>query len=98
MEPPEPPPLTLLVCVNRRFGRDRPSCAARGSEKLLKVLEPKLAALDPPLRVLPAPCQGRCSRGPVVRVMPTGSLFLDVHPSHSSVILNHFITGGRDDN
>jgi len=97
MEPAEPPPLRLLVCVNRRFGRDRPSCAARGSEKLLKALVPMLAALDPPIAAFPAPCQGRCSRGPVVRAMPTGSLFLDVHPSHSSVILNHFIAGGRDD-
>ncbi len=93
MEPPEPPPLTLLVCVNRRFGRDRPSCAARGSEKLLAAL----VALDPTIRVMPAPCQGRCSRGPVVRALPTGRLFFDVHPSQSAVILNRLSEGGHDD-
>jgi (2Fe-2S) ferredoxin len=97
MEPAEPPPLRLLVCVNRRFGRDRPSCAARGSEKLLKALVPMLAALDPPIAAFPAPCQGRCSRGPVVRVMPAGTLLLDIHPSNSRLILDHIITGGCDD-
>jgi hypothetical protein len=87
MEPAEPPPLRLLVCVNRRFGRDRPSCAARGSEKLLKALVPMLAALDPPIAAFPAPCQGRCSRGVTLRLLPSGRLVLDNDPREPEAVI-----------
>jgi hypothetical protein len=92
MEPPKPPPLTLLVCVNRRFDRDRPSCAGRGSGKLLKALEPKLTALDPPIKVMPAPCQGRCSRGIVLRLLPSGRLSLDNEPHQTAAVIARLLT------
>ncbi len=97
MEPPQPPPLTLLVCVNRRFGRDRPSCAGRGSEKLLAALTPMLATLDPPIRVLPAPCQGRCSRGVTLRLLPSGRLVLDNNPNQPEATIVRLLAPPEED-
>jgi formate dehydrogenase len=55
----EPPPaLTVRVC-------DSLSCALAGAERLLAELP---AALGPGVRVLPAPCMGRCDQAPVVAV------------------------------
>lgn len=97
MEPAEQPPLRLLVCVNRRFGRDRPSCAARGSEKLLKALVPMLAALDPPIDAVPAPCQGRCSRGVALRLLPSGRLVLDNDPRQPDAAIARLLSPPEED-
>lgn len=85
MEPPEPPPLVLLVCTNRRFGWDRPSCAGRGARKLLKALRAEAAARALSITITEAPCQGRCSRGPVVR-LPDGELRFEVSHKQTGVL------------
>ena len=55
----EPPPaITVRVC-------DSLSCALAGAERLLAELP---AVLGPDVRVLPAPCMGRCDQAPVVAV------------------------------
>lgn len=87
MEPPEPPPLVLLVCTNRRFGWDRPSCAGRGARKLLKALRAEAAARALPITITEAPCQGRCSRGPVVR-LPNGELRFEVSRKQPGALLS----------
>lgn len=87
MEPPEPPPLVLLVCTNRRFGWDRPSCAGRGARKLLKTLRAEVAARALPIIITEAPCQGRCSRGPVVR-LPTGELRFEVSNKQPGILFS----------
>ncbi len=86
MEPPEPPPLVLLVCTNRRIGWDRPSCAGRGARKLLKALRAEVAARALPITLTEAPCQGRCSRGPVVR-LPDGQLRFEVSHKQTGGLL-----------
>jgi formate dehydrogenase len=53
-----PPPLTLRVC-------DSPSCALMGATRLLEEL---CAGMEGGVRVLRAPCMGRCDRAPVVEV------------------------------
>jgi formate dehydrogenase len=53
-----PPPLTLRVC-------DSPSCALMGATRLLEEL---CARMGSGVRVLRAPCMGRCDRAPVVEV------------------------------
>ena len=53
-----PPPLTIRVC-------DSVSCAMAGGEALLKELQSRLGA---GIRVIPAPCIGRCDQAPAVVV------------------------------
>src|SRR6476619_8624402 len=53
-----PPPITVRVC-------DSIACELAGSRELLKVLP---AMLGPDVRVLPAPCVGRCDTAPVAVV------------------------------
>ncbi len=53
-----PPPLTIRVC-------DSLSCALAGAERLLAEL-PEVAG--PGIRVVRAPCMGRCDRAPVAEV------------------------------
>jgi NADH:ubiquinone oxidoreductase subunit F (NADH-binding)/NADH:ubiquinone oxidoreductase subunit E len=53
-----PPPLTIRVC-------DSLSCALAGAEKLLAALPD---AVGPNVRVVRAPCMGRCDQAPVCEV------------------------------
>jgi formate dehydrogenase len=55
-----PPRLTVRVC-------DSLSCCLNGAEALTAVLKESLAA-DPNVRVVRAPCMGRCAWGPVAMV------------------------------
>jgi formate dehydrogenase len=55
---PEPPAITVRVC-------DSISCDLAGSHQLLQVLP---SMLGPGVRVLPAPCLGRCETAPVAVV------------------------------
>src|SRR5712691_2317927 len=55
---PEPPAITVRVC-------DSISCHLAGSHELLQVLP---SMLGPGVRVLPAPCVGRCETAPVAVV------------------------------
>ena len=63
---PDPASRTILVCINRRLGHDKPSCAARGSEALARALE--AAAAGTGLTVTRLKCFGRCAEGPNVRI------------------------------
>jgi formate dehydrogenase len=56
---PEPPPLTIRVC-------DSISCMLAGAEKLVSELS---AGVDPAvIRVVRAPCMGRCDGAPAARI------------------------------
>ena len=56
---PAPPPLTLRVCTSV-------TCAMKGANDLLNELQ---NALDPTeVRVLPAPCIGRCANAPALHL------------------------------
>jgi formate dehydrogenase len=61
---PNIPPLTIRVC-------DSLTCAMLGGEKLLKELQ---ATAGPEIRVVRAPCVGRCDTAPVAEV---GHNFID---------------------
>lgn len=65
----------LLVCVNRRLGSDTPSCAGRGSERLVERLVELCAARGLELPVETILCFGSCSRGPNIRLAPGGAFF-----------------------
>ena len=59
-----PPPVTVRVC-------DSLSCALNGAEKLIAELT---ASVGADVRVVRAPCQGRCNSGPAAEI---GHHFLD---------------------
>src|ERR1700726_3490826 len=69
---PDIPPLTVRVC-------DSLPCALLGAEKLLSELQ---STSGPGVRVVRAPCVGRCDTAPAVEV---GHHFVD-HASASSVL------------
>src|SRR6202166_4121397 len=66
------PPLTIRVC-------DSLTCAMLGAEKLLKELQ---ESAGPGIRVVRAPCVGRCDTAPAAEV---GHHFVD-HASFASVL------------
>ena len=72
------PPTTIVVCVNRRFRADQPSCAARGSIAVAEALESGVEERRLAVRVERICCLGECQRGPTVRVAPGGAFFLGV--------------------
>lgn len=75
--------VSLLVCVNRRGGR-QPSCAARGSEALLAALQ---ASAPADLVIEPVYCLGRCANGPAVRIAPGGPFFAPVGLDQAAAVL-----------
>ena len=64
------PPLTIRVC-------DSPTCAMLGAENLLQELQ---AGAGPGIRVVRAPCVGRCDTAPAAEV---GHHFVDHATLHS---------------
>jgi NADH:ubiquinone oxidoreductase subunit E len=56
----------IVVCVNRRLGHDKPSCAARGSEAIADALDATLRKTG--VSVVRIKCFGRCAEGPNARI------------------------------
>ena len=81
-------PTTIVVCVNRRFRADQPSCAARGSIAVAEALERGVDERRLPVRVERICCLGECQRGPTVRVAPGGAFFLGVSANDVPAILD----------
>jgi (2Fe-2S) ferredoxin len=71
-------PVTLMVCVNRRFGPTTPSCAGRGSEYLADRLAGMIADRGLDIAIERSACQGRCAFGPAMRRLPQLEIFLQV--------------------
>ncbi|MDP6602739.1 MAG: (2Fe-2S) ferredoxin domain-containing protein [Rhodospirillales bacterium] len=68
-------PRTLLICVNRRFGSDKPSCAARGSVEIADALEAGVRTRRIDIETERLRCFGQCPHGPNLRPAPGGSFF-----------------------
>jgi hypothetical protein len=66
----------LLICVNRRFGGTKPSCAVSGSEAIATAFERAFAERELDVRVSRSPCQSSCEGGPSVRLVPGPVMFL----------------------
>ena len=69
------PPRVLMICINRRFRMDEPSCAARGSEQLADQLEAEIRARGINLSVERSVCMGHCRTGPTIRLAPGGKFY-----------------------
>lgn len=65
-------PRTVLVCINRRFRGDQPSCAARGSEAVADAIDAGIAARNIRVKLERSICMGQCTKGPTVRFAPGG--------------------------
>lgn len=83
-------PDTLVVCINRRFRTDAPSCAARGSEAIADALERGIRERGIALRVVRIRCFGACSRGPTMRLAPGGAFLFEVRAEDVPALLDRF--------
>ena len=71
-------PRALAICVNRRFGLDKPSCGERGSVAIAQALEREIEQRRIDVRLERLECLGQCAQGPSMRIIPAGRFFLEV--------------------
>jgi len=67
---------TLMICVNRRFRADQPSCANRGSMALADALEAGIQERRIDVVVERTVCMSHCPKGPTLRLAPRGKFIL----------------------
>ena len=91
------PPKTILICVNRRFKADEPSCAARGSIAIAEVIESGVRDRRIDIAVERFICFGQCTKGPAVKLAP-GDFILGTTPDMVDGILDRLeaACGTRD--
>ncbi len=63
-------PTTVLICVNRRFKDDEPSCAARGSVAIAEAIERGVRERRIDIVTERFICFGQCDKGPTVKLAP----------------------------
>jgi|GEM_PF-5033251 len=69
------PVCDILVCVHDRPGTS-PCCARAGGREIAERLKAWIHAEKLPVELSRTPCQGRCSAGPALRILPGPELFL----------------------
>jgi (2Fe-2S) ferredoxin len=87
----------FFVCVNRRPVGGRASCAARGSEDILAVLERGLAehpSLWGRVHITTTGCLGPCFDGPSLVVYPEGVWYAGVTVADAEEIVASHLVGG----
>lgn len=77
---------SILVCQNT-------SCLAQGSDEILAALINSQLPQD--IEVIAAPCQGQCSSGPTVRIIPEETWYCRVKPSDIPEIVEKHLWGGQ---
>lgn len=75
----------VLVCQYR-------SCLANGSAEVLAAFE---AAEVTDFKVTGTGCQGQCSSGPTVRIVPEETWYCRVEPTDVPVIVEQHLKGGK---
>ena len=75
----------VLVCQHR-------SCLANGAQAVLAAFE---AAELTDLTVMGARCQGQCTSGPTVRIVPEETWYWRVQPSDVPMIVEQHLKGGK---
>lgn len=77
---------SVIICQYR-------SCFANGSAEVLSAFE---SAPIPGIKVIGTPeCQGQCSSGPTVRVIPEETWYCRVKPSDIPIIVEEHLKGGK---
>jgi NADH:ubiquinone oxidoreductase subunit E len=67
--------IEIIICVNRRYGRDSVSCAQRGSEAVADALEAEIQARGLSAVLVRIHCFGKCAQGVNLRIAPGGRFF-----------------------
>ncbi len=90
---------SVLICINRRFHSDQPSCAQRGSEALADAIEAGVRERRINVRVERIKCLGQCTKGPSVRFAPGGRFYLGTSMDDIAGILDELehACGVRDE-
>lgn len=85
---------SLIICVNRRMRADSMSCALHGSYALAERLERRIAEEQLGVTIQRLFCLGRCSEGPVLRLLPTGEFLLGMQEEEIMERLRAFAAQG----
>ncbi len=80
----------LLVCGGT-------GCRASESKKIVEELQAVLRTkgLDNDVKVVTTGCFGFCEKGPIVKVMPDNTFYVEVKPKDAEEIINEHIIKGR---
>lgn len=82
-----PRPRILMICVNRRFRMDEPSCAGRGSEDLADRLEAAILERGLDIKLERSVCMGHCRTGPTIRLAPGGRFYHGPDPQEVEALV-----------
>jgi len=77
---PKPRPWRLLICTNYRPAAAKPSCRARGSERIAELIAAEVQDQGVGVAIEHINCLGQCEHGPSLRLAPGGEFFLGVTP------------------
>jgi (2Fe-2S) ferredoxin len=78
----------FAICVNRRFGSDRPSCGTRGSEAIADAIEAGVRDRGIDVTIERIVCFGMCNDGPNMRLVPGGAFHKAVEMDQVDDILS----------
>lgn len=87
-DPNSPKPLSVRICINRRYRGDETSCAARGSHAVADAIEAGVHARRIDIAVERSVCMGQCMTGPTVRLAPAGRFFLGTRLADVEALLD----------
>ena len=85
-EPEDTP--KFVICINRRFGSDRPSCGNRGSEAIADAIEAGAEERNLNVIIERIVCFGMCANGPNMRLVPGGAFHKNVNLDQVDEILS----------
>jgi (2Fe-2S) ferredoxin len=77
---------SIMVCQHT-------ACLKNGSAQVLKTFQE--SDLPEDIIVKGVECQGQCSSGPTVRIIPEETWYCRVKPSDVSLIVNQHLKGGK---
>ena len=77
----------FAICINRRFGSDRPSCGNRGSGVIADAIEAGVQERGINVIIERIVCFGMCANGPNMRLVPGGDFHKNVNLDQVDEIL-----------
>ncbi len=81
----------ILVCGGT-------GCESSKSDEIYKnlIAEAKAAGVEKDVQIVKTGCFGFCEKGPIVKVLPEDSFYVEVKPSDAKEIINEQIVKGRE--
>ena len=78
----------LLVCGGT-------ACDSNGGLALYAALQKAAEYAGANVSIVRTGCMGFCERGPIVKVLPSDTFYVDVKPEDAAAIINEHIVGGQ---